>query len=687
MGHFNNTHVLNVFRLKDLHWLIAAVKRRVSPRLIGVYTFTLAAPFVTASAQQGKVGAPLNETEQWVIARVQAGDLADLRQQFPNDESKRSLSARFIEDLLTDSLPSVKPHRRGILISGALIKEPINLINAEINHEVWLNNCTFQSWVSCTRAKFASDVSFDGSEFVSSVDFGEMRVGETACFRSTKFDDSVIFTTAEIANDFEGCNSVYTSKDKEVVFRSLKVGGKACFSHSVFEGPVNFTNADIHINLEACNSQFNSKKAINFYHLKVGGFACFSNSLFATHANFEGSEFGSDLEFGGANFQDPSDGTSFGVIKVGGRADFYKTIFAGPVYFIGAEVAGDFAFGEAQFQNKEKLVYFSNVRVGKNATFDKTNFAATADFENMIIAGDASFSGSKFAGDVFFNRSIVSTLTLAGSSTNAIAISKLDLTRMSVKQSLNLWSVHLQELQAQSLHVEGELSMRMLRIEKVANLSHGDFGTLEFYLCQWPEKKSKNLHLESVDYRYIQANDEQESASHALLLKIADQAAYSPSVYGSLERFFFQQGYRGDANTAFIEGNNRERDEFLSRYSFEYWWSWALWFIGYGRYPWRALIPCALFVALGWFLFKPHVMEQLDMDHTPHPSHSMRTPTHYHRFWYSLELFLPLIEFRGVDRWAPKRNYRFLRHYMRWHILAGWILVPIALAALTGIIK
>ena len=59
----------------------------------------------------------------------------------------------------------------------------------------------------------------------------------------------------------------------------------------------------------------------------------------------------------------------------------------------------------------------------------------------------------------------------------------------------------------------------------------------------------------------------------------------------------------------------------------------------------------------------------------------------YNRFWYSLDLFLPFVNLQADDVWKPKTNERFLRHYVRLHVMLGWILIPIVLAALTGLIK
>ena len=106
----------------------------------------------------------------------------------------------------------------------------------------------------------------------------------------------------------------------------------------------------------------------------------------------------------------------------------------------------------------------------------------------------------------------------------------------------------------------------------------------------------------------------------------------------------------------------------------------------------------------------------------------------YSRFWYSLDLYLPVVDIHASEMWVPvwpndsrrvrfrdypkfaglivwsivKRGLKFVPilnnlrptsreveqvkdkvrwHYMHVHALLGWILIPIGLAAVTGIVK
>jgi hypothetical protein len=59
----------------------------------------------------------------------------------------------------------------------------------------------------------------------------------------------------------------------------------------------------------------------------------------------------------------------------------------------------------------------------------------------------------------------------------------------------------------------------------------------------------------------------------------------------------------------------------------------------------------------------------------------------YHAFWYSLDQFVPLIDFEVNDHWLPRPESRLAWNYLLFHRIAGAILIPVGFAAFSGIIK
>jgi uncharacterized protein YjbI with pentapeptide repeats len=565
----------------------AAVAATVLSPLNWFLGICLAAFLTTISAS---VAAPqtdtggLNPSEQWIVAQVTAGKIADLSKKFP-EEKDRKLSVTFVQDLLTGNLTGVNLHRMGVRIKGAIIEKEIDMSNAQIPWEVSLDDCQFSSAAIFVRANFAATVSFENSTFKADANFNAMKVGQTASFNNAVFKGWVDFGSADIAGDFYATEAEFMDKVKGARFESMKVGGLAFFRDAKIDGWwVNFLLADFARNLEAQGVKFtNSEGRVDFYNMKVGQIA---------------------------NFND--------------------AVFEGSVDFSWADIAGNFEAKRAQFKSAVVLM--------------------------MNCGGKGDFTGAKFSGSAYFAKSTFLDLVMG--------------------------DTRIRDLDARSLRAERSAVFTDLVVEHSADLSNADFATLDLSRSVWPKNRKDGgvFHMQGMSYKYICAVPGNEPESHKALLKLADQSAYTNDVYSNLEEFFLRQGYHGDADEAFIAKKRREREEYFRSRQWPRWLgSWMLnLLVAYGRRPWQAGIPCAILVALGCILFSPKKME------LQKPENTLRV---YSRFWYSLGLFLPFVDLQADKVWKPKADQTFLRNYMRVHIILGWILIPIVLAALTGLIK
>jgi hypothetical protein len=742
---------------------------------INWFSGTCLAAFLTIIPSTGvaKSGAgELNATEQWVVTQTSAGEIADLSKQF-TEKDKRKLSAHFLEELLVGALPGIKLHRHGVRIVGATIDEPVDLANAQIPCEVWLEHCQFNASADFNSANFAGTVSFENSAFKADAGFNSMKAGR-AVFTDAVFEGPVDFVGADIAN-FEGNGAKFQNKEKEANFNTMKVRGYAFFKNAVFEGPMNLGSADIAGNLNAQGAKFQNKETeANFSSMKVGGDASFNDAVFeglvsftladiagnfSGHgarfqnkekgANFNslkvrgyafflsGAVFEGPADFGSANiasifaapgakFQNKEKQANFGGMKVGGYAFFNDAVFEGPVNFGLAEIATALSANQAKFQNKETEANFSSMKVGGHAFFNDAVFEGPANFVLAEIAGafhanqakfhnketEANFNSMKIRGDAFFENAlfegpvnlvsadIAGNLEAQGAKfqnkekgasfggmkvagyavfNEAVFEGPVNFVGADVAGNFAAGKTKFKNKEKDAsfgaMKLGGYAFFNEAVFEGPVNFNYADFAWLDLSKTVWPKAAAK-FHMQGMSYKYIRVAPN-EPESHRALLKLADRSAYSADVYNHLEEFFLRQGYRGDADRAFIKGKRRERKENLHGLS---WVGSCLldWLVGYGRRPWQAGIPCAALVALGCVLFSPKKME---------PQKPKDAPRVYSRFWYSLGLFLPFVDLQADKVWKPKADQTFLRNYMRVHILLGWILVPLVLAALTGLIK
>jgi uncharacterized protein YjbI with pentapeptide repeats len=693
-------------------------------RFLGICLAAFLATFASSAVAKTSTGG-LNAAEKWVIAQVTAGEKADLNQQFPVDKD-RKVSAHFLEGLLTGALPDVKPHRHGVRIIGAIIDEPVDLENAQIPCEVWLEHCQFNANTTFSGASFAETISIENSTFKADADFNSIKVGRDAFidavfegpvnfssaditgnfeargakfqneetganFNSTKvrgdaflsdavFKGPVVFVMADIAGSFLVTKAKFQNKEKEANFSGIKVGGYAVFSHVVWQGPVNLSLADIAGTFTANEAQFESKeKAVNFTGLKVGGDAFFNSAVCQGPVNFVSANIAGGFAAAGAKFQNKEKEANFTGLKVGGDAVFNGAVFEGRLNFSGAEIASNFVANDAQFRNKEKEANFNSLKIRGGASFTNSVWKGAVSFSGADIASNFEAQGTKFQNKEKITR--FNNMKVRGNAVFNDAVFKgpvvfawTDIAGMFAMGKAKFQSKE-NEANFSGMKVGSYAFFNDAVFEGPVNFAYSDFAWLNLSSTSWPKRAAK-FNMQGMSYKYIRAAPE-EPDSHKALLKLAGRSAYSADVYGNLEAFFFRQGYRGDADRAFIAGKRRERKEYpygLARFG-----SWSLdWLVGYGRRPWQAGIPCAVLIGLGCVLFSPKKME---------PQEPEDTPRVYNRFWYSLDLFLPFVDLQADDVWKPKTNERFLRHYVRLHVMLGWILIPIVLAALTGLIK
>ena len=184
---------------------------------------------------------------------------------------------------------------------------------------------------------------------------------------------------------------------------------------------------------------------------------------------------------------------------------------------------------------------------------------------------------------------------------------------------------------------------------------------------------------------------EMTPSSWEKLKNFAAATEYQPDFYSNLEALFRRHEYPDEAREVFIAGKQREREELCYRMNDSTFFpkikltlAWLLNFaldksLGCGRHLERALYASAIILILGWFLAfrKEEWMTIRD------PKEKDRFEGKYRGFWYSLDLFLPVVDFGDEKVWTPKEDRPKSVFYRRIHMILGHILVPLGLAALT----
>jgi len=161
-----------------------------------------------------------------------------------------------------------------------------------------------------------------------------------------------------------------------------------------------------------------------------------------------------------------------------------------------------------------------------------------------------------------------------------------------------------------------------------------------------------------------------EEKEELFMLKMLEDLEYRAGSYDLIEHEFIRRGRPDLADDVYMHGKDRET---AGARGFAKVKNLVLKYVaGYGRQPALAFTWCFAAVLIGAFVF---VRDE----------GGKRDGRRYLRsFWYSLDLFVPVISVSGRDPEPPKSP--FARSYVRIHRLLGWLLLPIALAAITGIV-
>lgn len=112
-----------------------------------------------ASAQTNEGLEPNPLAEQWILEKVARGEVADLEDMYPN-ETERVISVKFLDELVEGKLVQVP--RQGVKIEHAVFVEPIDLVNAEIEYEISLEDCQFKETLTLSKSHLYKDLSLSG---------------------------------------------------------------------------------------------------------------------------------------------------------------------------------------------------------------------------------------------------------------------------------------------------------------------------------------------------------------------------------------------------------------------------------------------------------------------------------------------------------------------------------------------
>jgi hypothetical protein len=402
-----------------------------------------------------------------------------------------------------------------------------------------------------------------------------------------------------------------------------------------------------------------------------------SNCVFENDVLLRNTSIKGDMNFAKSQFKKFAD---FEDIKVDGDAFFSEVIFASGVSFLGAHVRAFNCVGGCQFTATDKEALFENMQIDMNAIFSKkVEFKGPANFRTMNVGQTIYFGDeTRFDDSVsFFNAEIKKDFAAVGVQFRNKAQDP-DFFGLKVHgNAIFKNSIFEGGLNLRKADIGGNLELENVRAgntEKQKALSGLKADGILFDGAQF----APPYWLNAMSYRMISYNMDDEA-----LLSFVGKSEYKPDVYSTLESFYQRTGDVYAARVVYVAWKNRERDAAFSKFPLRGIWMWVQYVTtGYGKFLVRALLWGLLFIIVGCvFFWKESGME------TQNVNDAAKYKGRYHPIWYSLATFLPIVKLPDASIWTPREDRKVARFYLRLHIILGYLLIPIGLAAWTGIIK
>lgn len=599
----------------------------------------------------------LSVAERWVLEKVGSGEVADLKEKFGGDAGPRQLRARFLEALLTDGIPGFKVHRSGIYLVNAIIPAALSLEFATVPHAAFLVGCRFQGPVNFSGCEFKKSLSLPQAFFAQTANFYRLKVGLDASWRDAVFMGPADFGGVSIDGQFILVKTRFADKTRDANFNGCVTGQSISLKDAVFEGPVDFTGVKVGGEFNAAGARFASAdKKVILNGLRVAQSASFLKAVFQGAVDLGGAEIGGEFFADGAAFESSDQKVSFNGLKAGPRASFDGTVFKGPVDFSMASVAGMLVINQARFENPTRPPNFFGLNVGQHAFIMET-----------VFQGGLSMVGTSFK-----------NLMLSGSSDSSLTYKEVNLDAAMVDYALILGDLHLDVLQASRLQVKGPAIFKNLTISHKADLRDSSFFSLKMLNVAWPANPEA-VWLEGLTYQSVSAGEGPQDW-HKLLAWV-NHSRFDSRNYRQLEEFFLHGGEKDRADTVYIQGKRRE--------VLQKWWhpynlaTLVFWdgLAGYGRKPARTVWISLVIVLVGTLFFDPKNFDPSFLGGWKWLLNGSVWKTRVVRFFLSLDEFLPGVDLGLARLWQLSQvSYPTLIYY-HFHKIAGWILIPIGLAA------
>jgi hypothetical protein len=383
-----------------------------------------------------------------------------------------------------------------------------------------------------------------------------------------------------------------------------------------------------------------------------------------------------------------------GNIRVKGRVDLWRRTISREVALDDVTIDGGFRCVDCRFLHRFALVDKSAVASASQGVpaldLRGSRFEDNLELQGLRVAGEAILAQMEVARTLYLDSAIIEggvdlrQLRAGALHAHALSVTACGKCRfrgenMSIAADLILEGGKISaDFSLENTQVGGTLNLRFTYFSSpntslAATKTDGCLNLTDTVF-----KKGVDLSNLSFGRLATRLRAETDENTWSAMRNLLRQAEFRAEQYTQLEEYFRNRGQPDLADAVYLERRSQERVRQLKGTSAAVNWLLEV-LVGYGRRPYLALIWSLFFVALGMRVFAREVMV---CDKT-YEGQELK----YNAFWYSLDVFLPLTHLRAADVWVPRPRSTWRWTYLRIHHLLGWILIPLGLAAVSGLVN
>ena len=608
-------------------------------------------------------GAMFEKNADFSSAQIEGIALFDPEFLFSLDENLRNDSGRLVEFLNRNC---------GIKKGKTVGNNDLSLTLNDEKSKAILKSDVFGTYEFIVKTEYDNVNIYNQATFKGKVDFIGARIG-TANFNETVFKELVSFNKAKI-KDSAFFNSA--TFEGEADFGYAQIGSNAEFTRAFFNESASFNSAKIEEGAFFNPATF--KDEVDFAHARIGTNAEFASTLFKESANFNSSHIGRMAVFDLTTFEGNTD---FINARIGGDAGFSGVVFKEQARFYGSQIKGNSFFNSAYLFSWDEILDGDNEKL---IEFLKLNYAislVTPDIEKSDDGATIKVtSKNNQIVLVLYNEESKVILTTDNKTEEFIAKTE--------NKKLNIYK---------STNFGGKTSFTRARFGGDARFNGTIFGNnvifqdTFFGTIYFGEPEEQEVQFQAkIDLRgCIYDRIDPVSFWKQLMQHLGP---YDRQPFTQLEETFRRAGRDQLADDVHYEQKSREFTENITIQKPGAWlldrFLWLL--TGYGVRLHYLLLAIVTILLIGTAIFQLEGAVKLDIQ-PPFMISTQVTLSCWEAFWVSLNTFLPIEIPSGAD-WKPSSQIipvlglKFTT-FATFLNLVGWILVPVGVAGISGLLK